>query len=179
MLLATPDAPGSTGSPVPEPSEEGQPAIGTPPSVPTVEAGLTPSPSSLLESITPPALQDGAFQVSVIALQRVWLRVTVDGQVEFQGRTKPGSVYTYPADDQVELLTGNAAGLQVVFNQEPLGQLGSWSEVVHRVFTRDGVFAPTPTASATPTRTPRVTMTPTPTETLQPSVTPRSTIPAP
>jgi cytoskeletal protein RodZ len=139
----------------------------------------TPTPDGGLVSGGQPPLQEGEFQLSVIAMQRVWLKVVVDGQVEFMGRTKPGSVYTYPADERIELTTGNAAGIQIVYNQESLGPLGNWSGVVHTVYTVDGVFAPTATASATPTRTPRVTITPTPTETLQPSITPRSTIPAP
>jgi len=179
MLLASPEVIASPGMPAVEPQTSAQPAAGTSAVGTPDEAAATPTPGSSLESSTLLPLQEGTFQVSVVALQRVWMKVLVDGQVEFMGRTKPGSVYTYPADERVELLTGNAAGIQVVFNQEPLGQLGNWSEVVHRVFTRDGAFAPTATATPTPTRTPRVTITPTPTETLNPSMTPRSTIPAP
>jgi hypothetical protein len=92
--------------------------------------------------------------------------------VAFEGRVLPGSAYPFAGDERVELITGNGAGLQVFFNQQDLGLLGLFGEIVQRVFTVQGVILPTPVTlptltpapSATPTvsGTPPVTATPTP-----------------
>ena len=88
------------------------------------------------------------------------MRVSVDGDVEFEGRVIPGSAYTFAGENQIELLTGNGAALQVFFNETDLGVLGVYGEVVNRVFTTDGLLLPTPTITSTPTITPEPSPTP-------------------
>jgi cytoskeleton protein RodZ len=101
--------------------------------------------------------------ISLSVHQRTWVRVTVDGEVEFEGRMLPGSAYTFSGDQQVIVLTGNGAALQVFFNDQDLGTMGIFGEVVNRVYTPEGLVNPTPTAtlpsSATPTVTPQIQMT--------------------
>jgi cytoskeleton protein RodZ len=100
----------------------------------------------------------GLVQVSLAVNQRTWVRATVDGEVEFEGRMLPGSAYTFSGNEEVEILTGNGAALQVFFNQQDLGTLGIYGEVVDRVFTPQGMVLPTPTL--TPTALPTATPTP-------------------
>ncbi len=108
------------------------------------------------------------MQVYLTVRQRAWLRVTVDGEVAFEGRVLPGSAYQYEGDETVDILTSNGAGLQIYFNQQDLGPMGLFGEVVEQVYTIAGV------------QTPTSTITPTPTETLRPTATPRiSATPAP
>jgi cytoskeleton protein RodZ len=99
-------------------------------------------------------------QVYVTARHRAWMRVLVDGEVEFDGRILPGSAYAFSGDERVELLTGDGDALQVFFNQLDLGPLGQPSEVVDLVFTLDGMQTPTPTITPSPTTTPRFLETP-------------------
>jgi hypothetical protein len=99
-------------------------------------------------------------QVSLVIQQRAWVRVTVDGNVEFEGRVIPGAAYSFAGEQQVEILSGNAAALQILYNQQDLGVLGITGEVVNRVFTLDGVATPTATATPTVTATARTTPTP-------------------
>jgi hypothetical protein len=91
----------------------------------------------------------------------------------------PGSAYSYAGNDRIELLTGDGSSLQVYYNQQDLGQLGSYGQVVERVFSIEGVqtatpavpytHTPAPTAAVTPTSTPSPTRSvPTPTPTLHP-----------
>ncbi|MBN2149359.1 MAG: DUF4115 domain-containing protein [Anaerolineales bacterium] len=121
----------------------------------------------------PPTPEIGAsvLQVYVVARQRAWMRIVADGQVVFEGRVVPGSAYTFAADERIELTTGNAAGLQVFFNQQDLGPLGIFGQVATRIYTLGGVQTPTPAISPTPT--PSDTPTPgasqTPTSTLTPA----------
>ena len=121
------------------------------------------------EGTPEPASSGGSLQVYVTVHQRAWVRVIVDGEVVFEGRMLPGSAYTYDGSDQIEIITGNGAALQVFYNQRDLGRLGIYGEVVDRIFTLEGELLPTPTI------TPTATVTNTPlapeeiTETPQPS----------
>jgi cytoskeleton protein RodZ len=102
----------------------------------------------------------GTLQVYVSARQRAWMRVTVDGEVQFEGLVLIGTVYPFSGFEQIEVLTGNGGGLIVYYNEQNLGPLGSFGEVVNRIYTPAGVFTPTPTITPTLTDTPLVSPTP-------------------
>ena len=147
---------------------------------PTLTAGISTPGLETTEITTPQATMDAtlasslitatpdfgnaAVQVYVVVQQRTWMRVTVDGELAFEGRVLPGSAYPFAAEERIELVTGNGAGLQVFFNQQNLGLLGLYGEVVQRVFTVQGVLMPTPavppTSTPAPTATPTLTPTP-------------------
>lgn len=129
----------------------------------------SPTPTS-----TPGFLGDATVQASsgninlrLLSLQRVWMRVTVDGQVQFEGRTNPGQNYSYSANGQIVLLTGNGAGLRAFLNDQDMGIVGLFGEVSNVVFNAQGAATATPsptptidpalltaTAEATPSATP-------------------------
>lgn len=113
-----------------------------------------------------------AVQLKLAATARTYMRITVDGKVQFEGRTEPGQDYVYQASRQIEVLTGNAAALQVTYNARDMGLMGRFGEVVDLVYTPQGAATPTSTAAPTRTPTPKVTATPTETLTPKPSVTP-------
>jgi cytoskeletal protein RodZ len=108
-----------------------------------------------------PAAEVGKIQINIAIRQRAWMRVTVDGQVAFEGRVLPGSAYPFSGDERIEIITGNASGLQVYYNQQDLGPLGFAGEVVDRIFTAEGVQTPTATVTTTSTLAALVTPTPT------------------
>lgn len=140
---------------------------GTPP-MPTnapVTIGEVP-----LSTVVGTAVNTDPLQVYIVARQRAWLRVTVDGKVAFEGRTIPGNAYPFSGKERIELLTGNAGGLQVLFNQMDMGTLGGVGQVASLDFSPAGVITPTSAFSPTPTITPRPTLTPQPTE-VQPTPT--------
>jgi cytoskeleton protein RodZ len=102
---------------------------------------------TLPEGSTPetpvPTISDAPVQVYISVLQRAWMRVTVDGEIEFEGRVIPGAAYGFAGDFEITLLTGNGAALQVFFNDADLGVIGVYGEVVLRVFTPEGELLPT------------------------------------
>lgn len=124
---------------------------------PPVEGDLTATPV--------PTVSDAPVQVYISVLRRAWMRVTVDGDIEFEGRVIPGGAYSFAGDFQIEVYTGNGAGLQVFFNGTDLGVMGVYGEVVYRVYTPEGVLLPTPTSTPIPTDTPPASPTPQETET--------------
>jgi cytoskeleton protein RodZ len=120
-----------------------------------------------------PVIGDAPIQVYVIARERAYLKVSEDGKVKFMGRVVPGNAYPFSGKDKIELSTGNAAGLQVFFNQQDQGTLGLDGQAVNLIYTAKGVVKPTPLFSATPTNTTVPTLTPKPSATLvTPTVTP-------
>jgi cytoskeleton protein RodZ len=151
-LQATPEGslseiPPPTETPLPEPVEtetstglEGNPIV--------------PPPVEVTQETPVPTASDAPIQVYVSVLRRAWMRVTVDGNIEFEGRIIPGSAYSFSGEFQIELFTGNGAALQVFFNETDLGVLGVYGEVVYKVFTPQGVLLPTPTITPVPTSTP-------------------------
>jgi cytoskeleton protein RodZ len=110
--------------------------------------------------------------VSVFAVERVFVRISVDGNIAFEGRLSPRETKVFDAENQVVILTGNAAALRINYNGNDLGLMGNTGEVITRVYLISGVATPTATIPPTPTATPPVTITPTPTSTSTPTITP-------
>lgn len=159
---------------IPSPSPEftptataGQVVGNTLPGAPNPEATTNPA------AIDIPTLNSAPISVYVVASQRAWMRVTVDTSVVFDGRVSPGNAYPFTGRERIDLLTGNAAALSVIYNQNDLGPLGSMGEVVAISFTREGTLVPTPVYTPTPTATQQPTATRQPTlPQITPSITP-------
>jgi cytoskeletal protein RodZ len=152
-------------------------------SVDTQATGLTPDTTSLagtpVENSTPEAgptmdaqaatepvvVGQGPIQVSIIPRLRAWVRVTVDGDVVFNGRVLPGNAYVYAGSERVEVLCGNGAAIRLLHNQVDLGSLGSPGQVVNLIFSKEGQILPTPTI--------------TPSATVKPQATPTTPLPSP
>ena len=143
VLLATATA---TETPTP------QTPTSTPPEPPILEN----QPTLLAVPVgTLATAEVGTVQVYVTVLERAWMRVTVDGKPEFEGRIIPGSAYQFSGKQQVEILTGNGAALEVFFQQQDMGPMGNFGQVVDKVFTLEGILIPTETITPTPTETPK------------------------
>lgn len=112
--------------------------------------------------------------VNLFALERVFIRVSVDGELIFEGRMAPRESKVFQAENQVVVLTGDGSALRITYNGQDLGLMGGVGEVVNRVYLITGVATPTATVPPTATNTPLVTSTPTFTTT--PSATPTATV---
>lgn len=153
----------------------------------TEEATVLPSPSldavitsvSVDETATvieiPTLAKSSPVQVVTAITGNTWMRVKVDGEIEFQGRANAGSAYTFNGDEKVEVLAADGSLVQIIYNGEDLGLMGDSGAISEIIYTPQGTLLPTPTSTPTPTRTPRVTptftpsITPTPTDELEPS----------
>jgi hypothetical protein len=90
-------------------------------------------------------------QVNLVATERTYMRVVVDGEVAFEGRTIPGNAYPFQAASQIEVLVGSGAAIRVVYNGRDLGLMGTFGQVVSNIYTASEVI--TPTALPSPTGT--------------------------
>ncbi len=147
--------PSATGEPIPIATN---PATATPETI-IIDEGIT-GEETTVPTLLP--ISQAAVQLYIIVHQRAYLKVTVDGVVEFEGRVIPGSNLPFSGSQQIEVLTGNAAALQIFFNDIDTGTLGIYDEVVNVIYTRDGAILPT--AQPTPTIPPENLITPTPTQ---------------
>ncbi len=140
---------------------------------PIEETEITEEASGNEEPTLVPTLDNLPLQVYVVASQRAWMRITVDGKVAFDGLVMIGNAYPYSAKKTIELDTGNGAALEVYFNQKNLGKMGIIGQVVDLIFSQSGIVTPTASFSPTPTATPISTFTLPPTATVRtPTVTP-------
>lgn len=176
LLTSTETLPTPTATVEATPQASAQPNAAVPAlteaDVETVETDIEITEESGQDSnqTTPPLVDPSRLvNVSLAVNQRAWVRVTVDGNVEFEGRVLPGSAYTFSGDEEVSILTGNGAALQVYFNDQDLGTMGIYGEVVNRVFTFEGMVLPTPTVTPTLTLEPTETPPLEATDTIQPT----------
>jgi len=156
--------------------------IGTPQAAIEAEATLIPAEDTPIPELAegtlaiPTQAPNVNVQVNIVAVERSYLKVTVDGEVEFDGRTIPGNAYPFDAEQSVEVLAGNGAALRVVYNQRDLGLLGGFGQIARFIYTTDEVVVPTlevpPTATLTPFLSPTPSITPSPTITSTPTLTP-------
>lgn len=152
----------ATGSPTPD-------FLQTPEETQTVEETTVGQADEAATTIPTSISSSSAISIMVIPIRNVWIKVTADGEVVYEGRVLAGSAYDYYADERLELLTGSAGALQVLFNDQDIGSIGLIGQVSTLVFTPNGLALPTPTASPTPTMTPQETSTPTVTPTPSPT----------
>ncbi len=154
------------------PSQQPTPASETPTLTPEPGQAAT-LPEVVVATVVGEQVNTDPLQVYIVARLRAWIKVTVDGKVAFQGRVVPGNAYTYSGSQRIELVTGNAGGLQVFYNQNDLGSLGPIGQATTLSFSPEGIVTPTSAYSATPTEAPLPTLTPQPTATQPtPTITP-------
>lgn len=145
---------------------------------PTIEEIQIPGQPT--ETVVIPTLSGNAnVQINLVAVERTYMRVSVDGKIKFDGRVLPGNAYPFDAQDQVEVLVGSGAAIRVVYNGKDLGFLGMFGQVVNNIYRVDEIITPTiaPTVTSTNTLTPTATLpptrTPVPSNTALPTRTPR------
>lgn len=124
------------------------------------EGVVQPTAFPTLEPFTGPI---SGVNLRILVERRSYLQVTVDGEQQFAGRVAPGEILEFSGSEQLELLTGNAGGLRVLFNGQDEGLLGDLGEVLNRIWTTGGRITATPTITPTPTPTLRPSGTPSPT----------------
>jgi hypothetical protein len=102
----------------------------TPTSAPTPQSAPTatsaPSPTSNLRQV----------DVELRAVDRAWVRATIDGEVAWEQTLETGQTRRVIGQQSVELRVGNGAGIEVTANGQRIGTLGPAGQPVDRRFTR-------------------------------------------
>lgn len=86
-----------------------------------------------------PAVEGKPFSLELKAIEETWVQIQVNGQSQAEAFFKPGEGSSYQATNRIELLIGNAGGLDMVFNGRMMERFGKSGEVITLVFTPQGV----------------------------------------
>jgi cytoskeletal protein RodZ len=113
------------------------------------------------EPLFTPVANTDPINILLVPRQQLWVQVTVDGDLAFQGRLLPGNAYDYSGQEQIDILTGNIGALQILFNNQDIGSQGLFGQVADLSFTASGLVLPPPTSTPTITETPQATPSPT------------------
>jgi cytoskeleton protein RodZ len=141
--------------------------------IPTARPNEDAAPADSTGTPPVPSLGNESMQVYIVPNQRVFLQVITGKKTVFLGRTVPGNAYPFTSNERIEVICGNAAGVQIYYNQRDLGTLGLPGQPLRLIFSKDGVLTPTAALTAAPSATPLPTLTLRPTATLAPpTVTP-------
>jgi len=169
------------------------------PTAPSISEVLLASPNPSLSTVTPTFLPVESFpgeatvtveiptqnanaevQLNLVAVERTYMRVVVDGEIAFEGRVVPGNAYPFEAESQIEVLVGSGAAIRTVYNGRDLGLMGTFGQVVNNIYLGTEIITPTalpsatgtitltPTNTASPTATSKFTSTPVPSSTAVP-----------
>ena len=148
--VATEPVIGAVASPTAAKTTKTLPATYTPTPKATDTPTLTPSPT-----LSPTPMEE--IRVRAQVTSTAWIRVVADGQVVVESMEDPGFEQEFVANRQLEFLTGNAGGVQLSLNGDPLPRLGDVGQVVLFVWgIQDGQvveLTPTPTPAPSPTPT--------------------------
>lgn len=83
---------------------------------------------------------DALLEIVLLVRQNIWLKITTDGDLVFQGRQPAGNVLTYTGEESIQLETGNVSAIEIIFNQEPLEQLSEEMGIAARLlFSEEGM----------------------------------------
>jgi cytoskeletal protein RodZ len=89
-----------------------------------------PSGESLQEEgIFPPG--QSPYLLRAEAAETTWIRISTDETGEHEYLLQPGEQLTWRASSNYKLLIGNAGGIQLYLNDEPLKRLGETGQVVY------------------------------------------------
>ena len=76
-------------------------------------------------------------EITAKALENCWISVKVDGQSAFEGTIEKGKEMSWQGKENVDILAGNAGGIQITFNGKDIGTLGQMGQVEERSFKKD------------------------------------------
>lgn len=76
--------------------------------------------------------------LSATAREEVWVSIAIDEGEEVQELLQAGDSRTWEAEKSLEIRVGNAGGIELELNGEPLGPPGESGQVITKTFRRRG-----------------------------------------
>jgi transcriptional regulator with XRE-family HTH domain len=112
------------------------------PEVPAAVEGQPAAPQAQEPAMsgTSEPRQAARHSLQVVATDRVWLQVIIDGGDKRETLLQPGEKVTYDAHDSLVLKVGNAGGVLLKYNERDLEPLGNKGEVVRLSFPESGIL---------------------------------------
>ncbi|MBM7623442.1 helix-turn-helix domain-containing protein [Sporohalobacter salinus] len=73
--------------------------------------------------------------ITIKVIKSSWVKVVVDGEIVLEKILNSGIEKSWYAEQNIKLLTANAAGVKVIFDDKTFGPFGKQGEVVEKKFT--------------------------------------------
>jgi cytoskeleton protein RodZ len=120
---------------LPHPAELPVESVPSKPEVTTVAPSL-PAPPVAAETTGTP--EEKSFSLQMKAVERTWIRIQLDQQPDQEIMLQPGEFLSYQGVHRIQILVGNAGGLDVTLNGKTLERFGKSGEVVTLTVTPQG-----------------------------------------
>jgi cytoskeleton protein RodZ len=140
-----PPAPISGTRPAGDSAVAGTPGLSTAP--PAASPAVAPPQESVTRVQLPASNPNAPVRVAVTADELVWVLVRTDGKFSFSGTMEAKQSRTFDANETVMVRLGNAGGVTITLNGQPVGAVGPKGQVRTVQFTSGGfqiVAAPKP-----------------------------------
>lgn len=98
----------------------------------------TGADSPTVTTTSPVVPSAAALNLEVKALQRSWVQVEADGELAYSKNMAEGEMKTFTAVERIEIKTGNAGGIALTLNGQPVQSLGAAGQVAEKKFSADG-----------------------------------------
>lgn len=92
----------------------------------------------VVDSTNPIIPAASALQLEVRATQRSWVQVSADGDQVYSQNMVAGEIRYFTAVELIELKTGNAGGIDLSLNGQPVEPLGSPGQIAQKRFQVSG-----------------------------------------
>lgn len=79
-------------------------------------------------------IEDESEEIKIIATEKSWLSVEVDGELKFQGFINEDEEMTHNGNDNIRIKIGNGIAVLVEYKDETLGPFGKRGEVIVKEF---------------------------------------------
>jgi cytoskeleton protein RodZ len=107
---------------------------------------LKDGPAEPVAVANPTAETDSGFRVEVAAVEPTWLSITADNKEVYSGVLDTAETKELEGHDSARIRTGNAGGVNVLFNGKTIGSLGPRGQVRTVLFTKDNYEIVEPSA---------------------------------
>ncbi len=97
----------------------------------------TPAEAAAEAPVPEATTQASPVEVAVLAVEKSWVRLIVDGERVFGGVMEPGETRTLNGEQSAVVFTGNAGGLDFRYNGKQIGTAGPKGQVRTVVFSTE------------------------------------------
>ena len=135
--------------------EEKSPVASSPPITPTPPAPEEKTAVEEKKPLAPPAPVAATdfvpgkkpYSLQMKAVEETWVSLQVEGESEKEMTFKPGEGLSVLASNRIQMIVGNAGGLNLIWNGKALDKFGKSGEVVKLTITSQGVEVKPPEKS--------------------------------
>ena len=138
--VGTPSVPSvQEAAPTPPPPVEAKKSVAKAKQVAVAASTPAPAPPTPRPAAPPAPARSADFVVQIRATEDAWVQIVADGKLFSEGVLVPPAEKRVRAAKAVVIKTGNAAGVEVSFNGQPLQPLGEENQMATVTLTPAGV----------------------------------------